>query len=91
MYFGEEAIHAQMGLQQLLSSWTRLLATWYDQPHNPIPASIIQGNRFKRNEMAKKKPRKLSKRQKRKLRLNQLLFMAIAFVMIATVLVGLIR
>jgi hypothetical protein len=91
VYFGEEAIHAQMGLQQLLSSWTRLLATWYDQLRNRILTSIIQGKRFKRNEMAKKKPRKLSKRQKRKLRLNQLLFVTIAFVMIATVLVGLIR
>ena len=80
-----------MGMQQLLSSWTLLLATWYDQPHNPIPTSIIQGNRFKRNDMAKKKPRQLSKRQKRKLRLNQILFISIAFVMIATVLVGLIR
>jgi hypothetical protein len=41
--------------------------------------------------MARKKTRKLTKRQKRKIRLQQIVFIAIAFVMIASVVVSLMR
>lgn len=41
--------------------------------------------------MAKKKARKITKGQKRKIRFQQLIFITIAFIMIASVVVGLIR
>jgi t-SNARE complex subunit (syntaxin) len=41
--------------------------------------------------MARKKTKKISKRQKRKIRVYQLIFVAIAFVMIASMVVSLIN